>query len=77
MIAEPRSYRGVSCVRCCAPIPVSKTVVSLPEQIVQREAGARVFSARCKLCEYESVYTARHVQWFMGEPRRRNRTIGR
>ena len=72
MIAELKSYRGVSCVRCGDPIPVSARVASLQDQIAQREAlTPHAFVARCKLCDYESVYAVRHVQWFNGEPRRR------
>jgi len=72
VIARPKSYRGVSCVRCGDPIPVSARVASLQDQIAQREAHApHAFVARCKLCEHESVYAVRHVQWFNGEPRRR------
>ena len=72
MIAELKSYRGVSCFRCGDPIPVSARVASLQDQIDQRELHTpHAFVIRCKLCEYESVYPVRHVQWFDGEPRRR------
>jgi len=72
VIAELKSYRGVFCVRCGDPIPVSARVASLQDQIAQRELHTpHAFVVRCKLCEYESVYAVRHVQWFNGEPRKR------
>lgn len=72
MIAELRSYFGVSCFRCGEPILVSARVVSLQEEIARREMNApHAFVARCRLCELESVYAIRHVQKFEGEPRSR------
>jgi hypothetical protein len=77
VIAEPKSYRGVSCGRCGDPIPVSARVARLQDQIAQQEAHTpHAFVARCKLCDYESIYAVRHVQWFNGEPRRRIARVG-
>jgi len=74
MIAPIKGYRGVSCVRCHAPIPVSAKVISFQDQIAQREINMpHAFAARCRLCEHESVYAFRHVRWFDGEPRRISR----
>ena len=79
MFAESKSYRGVSCVWCGEPIPVSAKAVSLQDEIEQGEANAPyAFVVRCQLCEYESVYEIRCVKRLDGEPpRRRGRARAR
>jgi hypothetical protein len=78
MIAQPKSYRGVSCVRCSKPIPVSAKVVSLQDEIAQGEENApHAFAARCPTSEQESVYEIKDLQRFDGElPRRKSRVRG-
>lgn len=75
MIAElMRSYRGVLCRRCRQPIPVSAMVVRLQEEGQDREPDVNslhAFVARCRACEYESVYAITDIQTFDGEPRKR------
>jgi len=69
-----KSYRGVSCLRCGEPIPVSAKVASLQDEIESRETNApHAFAARCKLCEYEDVYLISAVKNFDGVPRKRIR----
>lgn len=73
MIAEmSRSYSAVSCSRCNEPIPVSSRVASIQNDAAHSEKNVpHSFVARCKLCEYESVYALDAVKIVEGEPRKR------
>ena len=64
MIAElMKRYVGVACHWCREPISLSAKVANLLEKIADSEANSpRAFVARCKFCEYESVYTVSDVQ---------------
>jgi hypothetical protein len=73
MIAElMKSYPGVSCIWCSEPIPVSAKVASLRQESAHGETNSPyAFVARCKVCEYESVYAISGIEIFEGEPRKR------
>jgi len=76
MIAELKiNYRGVLCNRCNEPIPVPSKVISLQDEIEHRKTGTRgAFTVRCRLCEYEGVYSIQDIRSFDGEPRLRSLT---
>jgi len=72
VIAELRSFPGVSCLRCGNPIPVSATIVDIQDDLAN--GGTDVpyaFRIRCRICEYETIYEVGKVQTFDGEPRKR------
>ena len=72
MTGKPNSYSGVFCLRCGDPIPVSARVIAIQDEIAQGRTGVPyAFLARCRTCEYESVYEIGSVQSIDGEPRRR------
>jgi hypothetical protein len=76
MIAELQNYRGVSCLRCGEPIPVSAKIMEIQDETARGRMGVPyVFLARCKLCEYETVYEAGKVQTFDGQPRKRSTRV--
>lgn len=78
MIAElDKGYAGVFCKRCREPIPVTSKLESIHYDEIEDESAARTFIARCRLCEYESVYVVNDIQRFDGKPHiRRSRAAG-
>jgi hypothetical protein len=75
VIAAPtKDYRGVSCLRCRRPVPVSARVANFQDQIENgRTDIPHTFIARCKLCGHEALYLITAVEKFDGEPRTRIR----
>ena len=66
-IELPLSLRGVTCVHCARPMPVSRVI--LERETLLRKSPmrcledwqSRVFSHRCKACGGESIYTLGHI----------------
>lgn len=72
MTANPHSFCGVACLRCGEPIPVSAKIVEIQDEIARGKTGVPYsFLARCKMCEYESIYEIRNIKRFEGQPRKR------
>jgi hypothetical protein len=72
MIVELENYPGVSCLRCGEPIPVSAKIIEIQDEIEPGRTGvAYAFRARCRMCEYETIYEIGKVQTFGGRPRKR------
>lgn len=73
MIAElARSFRGVPCGRCNAPIAVSAKVVSPADEPEDDDIHTpHTFIARCRLCEHEDIYAVTAVRTFDRHPRSR------
>jgi hypothetical protein len=71
-------FRGVSCSRCRARIPVSAKVARLQEELnLENTNAARTFALRCRSCEEEGVYAVANIQDFEGEPEPRRRQAQR
>ena len=71
MIAALSNYDGVLCSRCNAPIPVSQKIVRLKGDANNENTTPGSFAARCRVCEYESVYPFSSIQSMEGQPQKR------
>jgi hypothetical protein len=69
---ERKSFRGVVCLHCTAPIPVPAIVRDIQEALLQAPEGARdksrVFNLRCPVCHKEKPYRSREIVNFEGMP---------
>ena len=80
MIAEAKqSYRGVICIHCHEPTPLTPSAESKEQrhkdgaQLAQDEFAIFSNPLRCRACGKEAVYTAADVREFEGSPRKRAR----
>jgi hypothetical protein len=80
MIAEGKqSYRGVICIHCHQPTPLTASAESKERkhkegaQLAEDEFAIFSNPLRCLACGKEAVYTAKDVRDFEGTPRKRVR----
>jgi DNA-directed RNA polymerase subunit RPC12/RpoP len=70
-VIERQSYRGVSCLHCSHPIPISPLVASI-ETETQGDASSprkcQVFHLRCVSCGKEKPYKIGEIVEFEGTP---------
>ena len=67
-----QSYRGVICLHCKNPIPISPLVASIeaerPEVTPGRHQKCQVFHLRCAACGKEKPYKIDEIREFEGSP---------
>jgi hypothetical protein len=80
MIAEAKqSYRGVICIHCHQPPPLTPSADHKEKKYQQHgkslDDDFAIFSnpLRCRWCHGEAVYTPKDVREFEGNPRTRAR----
>lgn len=80
MIAEAtkQQYRGVLCIHCRQPIPLSASLVRKEKELKESEPNAmtelhsRSFNLRCRVCHGEATYTSADIIDCDGTPRLRH-----
>jgi hypothetical protein len=71
---ETQSYRGVVCLHCGQPIPISPLVASIEADLHAKETTPRrhqkcqVFNLRCATCGKEKPYKIGEILEFEGTP---------
>ena len=61
--AEKQQYRGVLCIHCRQPIPLSASLVRKEKEMRESEPSemseltSRSFNLRCRACHGEALYT--------------------
>jgi len=71
---EQQSYRGVKCLHCTQPIPISPFVASIEAEVEDEETTpakhwkCQVFNLRCVACGKEKPYKIGEIREFEGEP---------
>lgn len=69
-----QSYRGVCCLHCKNPIPISPLVASIEAEVPVHEATpgrhqkCQVFHLRCAACGKEKPYKIDEIREFEGSP---------
>jgi len=79
MVADlQQRYRGVLCLHCRQPIPLSPTVIRRIAELKGqepnpfRELGSHAFNLRCRACEREGTYAEPNFIDCEGTPRARS-----
>ena len=72
MITQPEKYRGVVCVSCRQPVPLSSKAAERDAKFREQEPIDLVvpmFTLRCNTCERETLYVPWDVLDFVGAPK--------
>jgi hypothetical protein len=85
MIAEAskQQYRGVLCIHCRQPIPLSASQVRKEKELRESEPNELIelssssFNLRCRACHGEATYTPADTIDCDGTPRARTSAAGR
>jgi hypothetical protein len=85
MIAEAskEQYRGVLCIHCRQPIPLSASQVRKEKELKESEPNeltelrSRSFNLRCRACHGEATYTPADTIDCDGTPRARSTGVRR
>lgn len=83
MIAETdrQQYRGVLCIHCRQPIPLSASLVRKEKEMKESELSelseltSRSFTLRCRVCHGEAMYTESDTIDCDGTPRVRKSPV--
>lgn len=71
---EQQSYRGVKCLYCCQPIPISPLIASIEaetddiEMTPLKHLKCQVFNLRCVACGKEKPYKIGEIPELEGAP---------
>ena len=68
-VAVEATFQGVTCRNCGKPVRPSPAVIQR-QSIQNRDLVTKVFSARCRKCHKESVYTLTEIEDIPLEPER-------
>jgi hypothetical protein len=68
-VAVEATFQGVTCRNCGKPVRPSPAVIQR-QSIQNRDLVTKVFSARCRKCHKESVYTLTEIEDIPLEPKR-------
>ena len=74
MIAEAKSYRGVICIHCRQPTPLTPAADHKAHKYERQEEDEfDILSTplRCNWCHAEAIYAPKDVREFEGSPRKR------
>lgn len=71
VVAEPL-FRGVACHNCEKPIRLSKALLDRQGKSKNSDLLTKVFTARCRHCNRESIYSLKEIVDCRGDSRARD-----
>jgi hypothetical protein len=79
--ADKQQYRGVLCIHCRQPIPLSASLARKEKELKESEPNemneltSRSFNLRCRVCHGEALYTESDTIDCDGAPRVRKSPV--